>query len=134
MPKRFQIDPDPKSTHFYAKPKGFQKADLISKVERPEHRSFYMRTREHEEIEDGFLKGEGYIYSKDLDILKQQGSSTGAYPIISEERRSPRLGAPKSSKAKSIEHLQEQRIHITQKIAQALPCSRRAAKALVIVR
>ena len=41
-------------------PKGFQKADLISKVERPEHTSFYVRPREREEIEDGFLKGEGY--------------------------------------------------------------------------
>ena len=42
------------------------------------------------------------LSSKDLEILIQQGSSTGAYPIISEERRCPQLGAPKSPKTKSI--------------------------------
>ena len=49
------------------------------------------------------------LYSKDLEILIQQGSSTGAYPIISEERRSPQLGEPKSSKTKSINAHERQR-------------------------
>ena len=42
------------------------------------------------------------LYSKDLEILIQQGSSTGAYPIISEERRFPQLCEPKSSNTNSI--------------------------------
>ena len=49
----------------------------------------------------GVLFVNSHRYSKDLEILIQQGSSTGAYPIISEERRSPQLDDPKSSKTKS---------------------------------
>ena len=50
----------PAETLVLSTPKGFQETNFVSSGERPECTTSYMRTRDHDETKEGFLKGKGY--------------------------------------------------------------------------
>ena len=87
-------------------PKIFQEAGLILSGECPECTKTYMRTRIHDKIKNGFLKGEGYSqpvsHEEDYSHLVRDGRFLSGKPLTTQDKKNN-----KQAKSGRLQYKQE---------------------------